>query len=81
MKSTGYVKEFIDGGREQRKMYIHRDNARVGDQFMRNIQPIASKVPYMTCVGNHEAAYNFSNYKARFTMPGGDGESQFYSHF
>lgn len=24
MKSTGYVKEFIDGGREQRKMYIHR---------------------------------------------------------
>lgn len=162
MKSTGYVKEFIDGGREQRKMYVHRvilsdliagtiyyykcgsldgwsdvlnfralpshpywspklavygdmgatdapslpelihqvkdlnsydmvlhvgdfaynmdtDNARVGDQFMRNIQPIASKIPYMTCVGNHEAAYNFSNYKARFTMPGGDGESQFYS--
>ncbi|CAH8503374.1 unnamed protein product [Schistosoma mattheei] len=24
MKSTGYVKQFIDGGREQRKMYIHR---------------------------------------------------------
>ncbi|XP_018644223.1 acid phosphatase-related [Schistosoma mansoni] len=24
MKSTGYVKEFIDGGREQRKMYVHR---------------------------------------------------------
>ncbi|CAH8497067.1 unnamed protein product [Heterobilharzia americana] len=152
MKSTGYVKEFVDGGREQRVMYIHRviitdligntlynykcgsmdgwspvlqfralpshpywsprlavygdmgavnatvlpelihevneldnfdmilhvgdfaynmdsDNGRVGDKFMRNIQPIASRVPYMTCVGNHEAAYNFSNYKARFSMP------------
>nr|AAW26678.1 SJCHGC01821 protein [Schistosoma japonicum] len=162
MKSTGYAKKFIDGGREQRSMYIHRviltdliantiynykcgsldgwssvlqfhslpshpywspklavygdmgevdafslpelihqvkdlhnydmilhvgdfaynmetDNGRVGDKFMRNIQPIASRIPYMTCVGNHEAAYNFSNYKARFTMPGGDGESQFYS--
>nr|AAX26285.1 unknown [Schistosoma japonicum] len=24
MKSTGYAKKFIDGGREQRSMYIHR---------------------------------------------------------
>ncbi|KAA3680468.1 acid phosphatase type 7 [Paragonimus westermani] len=55
------------------------DNARVGDTFMRQIEPIAAHVPYMTAVGNHEVAYNFSNYKARFSMPGGDGESQFYS--
>ncbi|CAH8842439.1 unnamed protein product [Trichobilharzia szidati] len=159
MMNTGYAKQFIDGGREKRTMYIHHvvltdligntlynykcgspdgwssvlqfralpshpywsprlavygdmgavdalalpeltrqinnfdmilhvgdfaynmdsDNGRVGDKFMRSIQPIASRVPYMTCVGNHEAAYNFSNYKARFNMPGGDGESQFYS--
>ncbi|XP_074654205.1 acid phosphatase type 7-like isoform X2 [Tubulanus polymorphus] len=55
------------------------DNARVGDQFMRQVESIAGYVPYMTCVGNHEYAYNFSNYKNRFTMPGGDGQGLFYS--
>ncbi|KOB79411.1 Purple acid phosphatase, partial [Operophtera brumata] len=46
------------------------DNARVGDQFMRQIECVAAKVPYMTSPGNHEQAYNFSNYRARFNMPG-----------
>jgi hypothetical protein len=41
----------------------------VGDEFMNLIEPIAAYFPYMTCPGNHEEAYNFSNYKARFTMP------------
>ncbi|CAG4992567.1 unnamed protein product [Colias eurytheme] len=53
------------------------DNALVGDEFMRQIQPLAATVPYMTCPGNHEAAYNFSNYRNRFSMPG--HESLFYS--
>ncbi|XP_076359677.1 acid phosphatase type 7 [Tachypleus tridentatus] len=44
------------------------DNARVGDEFMKQIEPIAAYVPYMTCVGNHEQAYNFSNYVNRFSM-------------
>ncbi|XP_075547053.1 acid phosphatase type 7 isoform X2 [Dermacentor variabilis] len=44
------------------------DNARVGDEFMRQIEPVAAYVPYMTCVGNHENAYNFSNYVNRFSM-------------
>ncbi|KAK3881900.1 hypothetical protein Pcinc_013699 [Petrolisthes cinctipes] len=56
------------------------DNARIGDTFMRQIQPIAAYVPYMTCPGNHEQKYNFSNYRARFSMPGYlDTESLFYS--
>lgn len=56
------------------------DNARVGDQFMRQIEPIAAYLPYMTCPGNHERAYNFSNYKARFTMPRfEETENMFYS--
>ncbi|XP_071535024.1 acid phosphatase type 7 isoform X2 [Panulirus ornatus] len=56
------------------------DNARVGDEFMRQIQPIAAYVPYMTCPGNHEYAYNFSNYRARFSMPNyEDTESFFFS--
>ncbi|ELU15836.1 hypothetical protein CAPTEDRAFT_208627 [Capitella teleta] len=32
------------------------DNARYGDIFMNQIQPIAAYVPYMVCPGNHEAA-------------------------
>lgn len=49
---------------------MHEDNARIGDEFMRQIQSVAAYVPYMTCPGNHEWAYNFSNYKNRFSMPG-----------
>ncbi|XP_059155026.1 acid phosphatase type 7-like isoform X2 [Physella acuta] len=55
------------------------DNARVGDEFMRQIEPLASKLPYMTCPGNHEQAYNFSNYKARFYMPGDLNKRMYYS--
>ncbi len=29
--------------------------------------------------GNHEAYYNFSNYKARFNMPGDTDQRMFYS--
>ncbi|XP_033103995.1 acid phosphatase type 7-like isoform X2 [Anneissia japonica] len=48
---------------------MENDNARVGDKFMRQIESIAAYLPYMTATGNHEYAYNFSNYKNRFTMP------------
>ncbi|XP_060531907.1 acid phosphatase type 7-like [Cylas formicarius] len=44
------------------------NNAEVGDEFMRQIESIAGYLPYMTCPGNHEEAYNFSNYRERFTM-------------
>ncbi|XP_064622970.1 acid phosphatase type 7-like isoform X1 [Lineus longissimus] len=60
---------------------MDNENATRGDEFMRQIEPIAANVPYMTCVGNHEYAYNFSNYKYRFTMPraGGEGRGLWYS--
>ncbi|CAL4076892.1 unnamed protein product, partial [Meganyctiphanes norvegica] len=62
------------------KFLLELDNGRVGDQFMNQIQPIAAYVPYMTCPGNHEWAYNFSNYRARFSMPDYEStESLFYS--
>ncbi|KAJ6663774.1 hypothetical protein lerEdw1_009853 [Lerista edwardsae] len=57
---------------------LHSDNAQVGDAFMRDIQPVAALIPYMTCPGNHEEKYNFSNYRARFSMPG-DTEGLWYS--
>ncbi|KAM4696394.1 LOW QUALITY PROTEIN: acid phosphatase type 7 [Rhinophrynus dorsalis] len=49
---------------------LDKDNARVGDEFMRQIESVAAYIPYMTCPGNHEEAYNFSNYRNRFSMPG-----------
>ncbi|CAG9310824.1 unnamed protein product [Blepharisma stoltei] len=45
-----------------------------GDAFMNSIQPVASSVPYMVCVGNHEGDDNYVNYLARFAMP----NNQFY---
>uniref|UniRef100_A0AAY4BS28 Purple acid phosphatase n=2 Tax=Denticeps clupeoides TaxID=299321 RepID=A0AAY4BS28_9TELE len=57
---------------------MDEDNARIGDEFMRQVESIAAYVPYMTCPGNHEQAYNFSNYRNRFSMPG-DTESLWYS--
>lgn len=44
---------------------MNERQGRVGDAFMRMIEPIASHVPYMTCLGNHEVAYNFSHYTHR----------------
>jgi len=37
--------------------------------FLRKVEPIASRVPYMTTPGNHELWFNFTAYKARFWMP------------
>ncbi|XP_077997692.1 acid phosphatase type 7-like [Glandiceps talaboti] len=48
------------------------DDGQTGDEFMRQVEPIAAYLPYMVCVGNHESAYNFSHYKNRFTMPNYD---------
>lgn len=45
-------------------------NGFVGDEFMRQIESIAAYVPYLTCPGNHESAYNFTHYRYRFSMPG-----------
>lgn len=59
-----------------------QDDARFGDAFMRQMQPVAGLMPYMTTPGNHENHYNFLNYKNRFTMPGNDDAEQpnmFYS--
>lgn len=33
---------------------MNTDNARVGDEFMRQIESVAAYVPYMVVPGNHE---------------------------
>jgi hypothetical protein len=38
----------------------------IWDEYMRELQPAAARVPYMVCPGNHEHYFNFSGYKSRF---------------
>jgi acid phosphatase type 7 len=56
-------------------------DGRTGDRYMDDIQPIAAYVPYMVSPGNHERAYNFSHYKARFRMPGVGAETETQNHY
>ncbi|XP_059062839.1 acid phosphatase type 7-like [Achroia grisella] len=84
--SLPYLKE--DVAEDKYDMILHvgdfaydmnEEEGRVGDRFMNMIEPIAARVPYMTCPGNHESAYNFTHYSNRFTMPG--QESNLYYSF
>ena len=45
------------------------ENGTRGDAFMQREEEVVARVPYMVAVGNHEAAYNFSHYRERFSMP------------
>ncbi|XP_033754057.1 acid phosphatase type 7-like isoform X2 [Pecten maximus] len=48
-------------------------DGQVGDQFMRIVEDIAARVPYMTSPGNHEIdGDTFSHYRYRFSMPNTD---------
>ena len=48
------------------------NNGQVGDEFFTNIEPIASRMPYMVSQGNHEIGNTIYHYRKRFTMPGGN---------
>ena len=54
-----------------------------GDKFMNMQQTFLAHTPMQVCAGNHEDAYNFSHYRARFHMPGDDSGSgtNLYSSF
>ncbi|KAJ2937494.1 hypothetical protein O0L34_g17538 [Tuta absoluta] len=59
---------------------MYEREGRQGDQFMRQVEPLAAIVPYMTVPGNHEENSNFAQYKSRFSMPSHQKqESMFYS--
>lgn len=50
--------------------YDFPDNqGELGDDFMRQIEPIASKIPYMVAQGNHENDNYSPHYYYRFSMP------------
>ena len=46
---------------------LHTNNGSYGDTFLNNLQPIASRVPYLGVQGNHEGKWNASHYRNRFT--------------
>ena len=54
-----------------------------GDAFMNLQQAFLTHTPMQVCAGNHEEAYNFSHYRARFHMPGDESGSNtnLYSSF
>lgn len=49
---------------------LDSEEGRRGDEFLRAIEPIASKLPYMVSQGNHESGPILPHYYNRFQMPG-----------
>ncbi|XP_065183229.1 acid phosphatase type 7-like [Sycon ciliatum] len=45
------------------------NNSHVWMQYMASMESITSRVPYMTCPGNHEAEYDFAAYLNWLPMP------------
>ncbi|PAV61807.1 hypothetical protein WR25_26343 isoform A [Diploscapter pachys] len=60
---------------------LHTNNGQNGDDFLNQLEPIISRVPYMVIAGNHEDdGANFTNYQKRFLVPdNGFQDNQFYS--
>jgi len=60
---------------------LQSNDGLIGDTFLQQIEPLAAKVPYMICPGNHEPQGDesmpeyFTHYRNRFTMPRGMGSN------
>ena len=61
---------------------LYRRMGRVSDTFLHEIEPIASRIPYMVVPGNHEHYMHFHHYQHIFRMPrnpASDSTNYFYS--
>lgn len=43
-------------------------NSWVNDEFMNKIQPIAARVPYMVCPGNHDTQFDYAALLNRYDL-------------
>ncbi|CAD5227947.1 unnamed protein product [Bursaphelenchus xylophilus] len=60
---------------------LQNRQGKLGDAYMRKIEPIAAYIPYMVIAGNHEEdGEDFANLRYRFSMPDSvSGDNQYYS--
>lgn len=49
---------------------MHDNEGAVGDEFLNQIEVIASKIPYIVNIGNHDVIYS-SHYRTKFATPSG----------
>jgi len=45
---------------------LDQQQGRKGDEFMNQMQNVATAYPYQVCIGNHEAKFNFTHYTKRY---------------
>eukprot|EP01133_Synstelium_polycarpum_P011569 gene11569-13502_t len=57
---------------------VEQGNQTIWNDFLNTLQPITSKVPYMTAPGNHDTFYSFTAYQQTFNMPG-SSDAPWYS--
>lgn len=62
------------------------EGGRVGDGYFRQLEPVASAIPYNGIPGNHEVGANYTHYKMRFAsiaahagVRSGSGTNMYYS--
>lgn len=48
---------------------LNRGQGQIGDMFLRQIEKVAARIPYMTAPGDHERYDEFLHYRYRFSMP------------
>jgi hypothetical protein len=60
---------------------LHQLQGRRAKAFLKLVEPLSSALPYMATPGNHEAAANFSHFRALWTMPAwADTQNLYYSY-
>ncbi|KAN0034532.1 hypothetical protein ACTFIV_001052 [Dictyostelium citrinum] len=53
---------------------VEQGNQTIWTDFLQTLEPITSKVPYMTTPGNHDVFYSFTAYQNTFNMPGSSNQ-------
>ncbi|KAL4227019.1 hypothetical protein ACF0H5_014995 [Mactra antiquata] len=48
---------------------LNRGQGQIGDKFLKQIEKVAARIPYMTVPGDHERYDDFLHYRYRFSMP------------